>query len=99
MTTRSEATTAACPLDRLVMWLGLKKPDFQNKPQPCPHCGVETVRGWVEGGGDNERFYIEHGDPVCFAGSKRTEVFLLSRRDIECFRYWTHNEQSSGRAP
>ena len=33
MTTRSEATQAACPLDRKV------------SPLPCPHCGSDDLNG------------------------------------------------------
>lgn len=78
----------------LMNWLrGLWIP---SGPQPCPHCGVQTVRAWAEGSGDNERFFVEHGDPLCPAGSKRLEIFPLTNREIHALRHWTHNAVLSG---
>jgi len=60
-------------------------PQYPDKPQPCPHCGVGTVRGWIE----DDMFFIEHGEPLCRAGSKRLEVFPLTDHEIRVFHYWT----------
>ncbi len=88
------------PLERMVSrlvswWNGRGIP---AGPQPCQHCGVKTVRGWVECFGDGERFFVEHGDPVCFAGSKRLEIFPLTEVEIRAFRYWTANVEFRGGA-
>jgi len=67
-------------------WLGRGIPDG---PQPCPHCGVRLVRAWAEGVGEQERFFVEHDKPICFAGSSRLEIFPLTQREVRAFRYWT----------
>lgn len=71
-------------------WRGLGIP---SGPQPCPHCGVQTVRAWAEGSGDNERFFVEHGEPLCPAGGKRLEIFPFTNREIQAFRHWTPNAE------
>lgn len=72
---------------------------YPKKPQPCPHCGVETVRGWTEQDEAlGERYFIQHGKPHCFAGSEKLEIFPLTDREIECFRYWTRNAANNSAA-
>ena len=69
---------------------------FPATPQPCPHCGVPIARAWVEFTGA-EQFFVEHGEPVCRFGSKCLEVFPLTQREIQAFRYWagqTNGEDS-----
>lgn len=96
MTTNIHAGSS--PVDRLVMhlsrWCGIGLPD---RPQPCQHCGVATEAAWVEGSGENERFFIRHADPVCFAGSKRLEMFPLTEREVRALRLWAHNAPAQAR--
>lgn len=95
---QTEAAGGLSAVDRLVMrlarwWRGFYIP---SGPQPCPHCGVALEAAWVEGSGDSERFFVRHADPVCFAGSKRLEIFPLTEREVRAFRFWTHNAELTG---
>jgi hypothetical protein len=105
MSTESKSTTAVGG-SALSEGLGVLRRWWRGRgipsgPQPCPHCGVQTVRAWAEGSGEDERFYIEHGDPLCPAGSKRLEVVLFSELEVRAFRHWTPNVEvkAAGRRP
>ncbi|GEM_PF-6008029 len=60
------------------------------RPAPCPNCGVEAVRGWVEWIDGEERFFVQHGEPICTTGSRRMEAFILDEWEVMVFRYWTY---------
>lgn len=81
---------------KIIDWFKTKK-TFPEKPQPCPHCGANSVRGWVEKTGWDESFFIEHGDPLCFFGDKKMEAFPLTQREIDCFYYWTEQDKTGAK--
>jgi hypothetical protein len=85
-------TDGLCVWSRIRALFG-RKMQFPTHPQLCPHCGTEILRGWAEGEGSTERFFVQHGAPICRSGAEKLEVFLLTEREIECFRYWTHNAE------
>jgi len=68
-----------------------KSSAYPTQPQPCPHCNVESPRGFVrtdEHGYDS--FWVQHGSPTCFASPSHglMDVSVWTDHDEEVFRYW-----------